>query len=245
MGVMNDFAGAASTALKEAAGKAAVPRRRSGGGRGANARFRRGRGSGNAGFLVNKPEAPEPIDPGESGVEDLKLDPTAAAKNPDATNAKLTRNQYQLFKRKFKTHEDRALALATDPTLGEGVADGAGEIAAQRFADTEGQTARRLSRAGMAATPDQQRVIDRKRGLRRAAAVGGAKNNVRDSIAGGELDNLGNTIAMGNDIQASGASGLSSAASMANARKDAGRANKAAGKKAAISAGLAIASMFI
>lgn len=154
-------------------------------------------------------------------LDDLKVDPELARTNPDKAQAQLTRNQYKLYERAFKQHEDKALSAALNPGAINAVADDASGRAAAAFDAQDGQAARRMARYGLKATDAQQKVLDRKRGLARDTVVAGTENAIRGQADDARLDQLGDVLSLGAGIQQSGAAALGEAGGLARARQTA------------------------
>lgn len=154
-------------------------------------------------------------------TDDLTVDPELARTDPDKAQARLTRNQYKLYERAFRQHEDAALSAALDPGAINQVADDASGRAAEAFDAQNGQAARRMSRYGIEATPAQQKVLDRKRGLSRDRVVASTENSIRDQADDARLDQLGDVLSLGAGIQQSGSAALGQAGGLARARESA------------------------
>lgn len=159
---------------------------------------------------------------------DFTVDPNRARADPEGGQAALTRAQWRLFEDKFLPLEDEALATIRDARLPETLADRAGSQVATTFTDTAGMTQRRLSRFGQLPTGEEAAAIARQRGLQRATAIAGAENRTRDQVRDLQLALAGDAMQIGHGISGQASQGLASAASMANAREQQGKAARSA-----------------
>lgn len=160
--------------------------------------------------------------------EGYQVDPNRARSDPQGAQGALTRAQWRLFEDRFLPLENEALATIGDATLPNTLADRAGAHVSQAFANTAGMTTRRLSRYGQSPDAEQHAVITRNRGLEQAVAHAGAENQTRTAVKDLQLALAGDALQIGQGISGQASQGLSSAAGMANAREEQGKAARSA-----------------
>lgn len=174
----------------------------------------------------------------EETLNRINLDPEWAAANPDKAQAELTRQQWDLYQKRYAPLEDQVLAEITDPTAPERAATEAGDIVSRFHEGTRDMTLRRLARYGVAPTEEEAASIDRHLGLARALAISGAKNTARSETRDMYMDLLSGTLDQGKGLSSAASAGLNAAASMQSAREQAAAAQKAAHQQSMLSSAL-------
>jgi len=183
-----------------------------------------------------------------AGYDDLMMDPTAAAADPQAAQAQLVKNQWQLFVDRYRPFEDETINFLNrdiEPEVQQ-----AGQATGRQFDIGLQSMARDARRYGLDTNSDTARSIARQQGLSKALGVAGAQNNMRRNWEETKTQGLADLISIGKGISGQASSSLSSAADMAASRNLAYQNNKAAAganQMSALSslAGLAMAAYFM
>lgn len=151
--------------------------------------------------------------------------------DPNAMNAQVTRNQWQLYQNRGVPMEDRIIAYGMDPNAAETEADLAGRDIANAFASTSRDADIALGRYGASMTAGQRATSARLRDLDKALAITGTKNEVRRSTRDYQTDLLGAVDQSMRGLSSSASSSLGSAAAMQTAREQAGKDARAQWKQ--------------
>lgn len=163
------------------------------------------------------------------------ISPSLGSSNPDSANAQLTRSQYQYFLNRNKPYEDQALAGINDPATSRNLAATAGANAGAMIDQTQGMEERNLSRFGVPITADKQRSLGRNFGMARALGVTAASNTAFGGAEDANTDLAGDALGIGRELTGQASRGLSSAASLQQARQQARDAGNSANRQGVIS----------
>lgn len=111
------------------------------------------------------------------------LQPASGGRMEGSDNmAKIHRAQWEDYRSRFAPVEDMLFDRFNDTTYTNKAVEKAGLTMANAFDSSREQTQRNLSRYGVTQTGDQAAVSERTAGLKKAAAVAGAKNATRTAM---------------------------------------------------------------
>lgn len=143
--------------------------------------------------------------------------------NPDQLNAKISRQQYEDYVKRFAPIESEYVgSLMDDDYVREGVRSAA-DRTEQANEIATGVTERSLARGAVTVTPMQRQAIERMRKLGFARNKAGGMNRARVSYDDMQTEAIGNAVSLGRGLATTASGAASNAAGMATARNNANR----------------------
>lgn len=133
---------------------------------------------------------------GQSMAPTLQSNATAAFVAPgmsaDQTYAALTRQQWQNYQQFSVPFENRLISYSSDPAVVTDAMREASTDARRAFASRATASQRGLREMGLSLDADEQRAVDRSRGLAASLADVHAQNTARDATLARQQSVLGN-----------------------------------------------------
>lgn len=169
---------------------------------------------------------------------------TVTPNNPDATAARITREQWQHFLDTYRPVEEQALARAiqTDFTT-EG--NEAGATARSTAQAAKGMLARSMSRSGAQLTAEERTAVARRQNLSMTKAEGRAENTTRRGLSDSRTQLLAESVSIGRGVMNTASAGAQSVADMAAQRELQHQQQKTATQNANMSMAATAAALMI
>ena len=164
--------------------------------------------------------------------------------SPDATAARVTRDQWQHFLDTYRPVEEDVLRSAMNNDF-SAQGDEAGQTARAGVNASAGTAARNISRTGGSLTTEEQGALGRRQNLTLAKSAGRAENTTRRTLSDTRTNLLAGIVGIGNGVSNTAMSGLSSAADAAAQREMAYKQQRAATTSSNISMAASVASLLI
>ena len=164
--------------------------------------------------------------------------------SPDATSARITRDQWRHFLDTYRPVENAVLASAMQTDFTD-QGNEAGQTARAQVNASMGTATRNISRSGGSLTAEERGALGRRKDLSLARAAGRAENSTRRTLSDTRTNLLAGIVGIGNGVANTAMSGLSSAADMAAQREMAYKQQKAAATNSTLSTAASAAALLI
>lgn len=173
----------------------------------------------------------------------VKQDTTASD-----TQAKISREQWDLWKEKFAPQVDSLISYINDPDMVQNNVDAATGAVGASYDAAGGSTARAAERYGLNVSPEEKAALDKERSITKSLDITQTANDTRIA-ADARRDAVQNGLfALGQGVAGSTQSGWGQVAQMQanrNSANSASAASAASSNATMIGAGLGLAAMMI
>lgn len=143
------------------------------------------------------------------------------------TQAKISREQWDLWKEKFAPQLDSLIAYVNDPNMVQDNVDAAKSAVSKSYDVADGSTARSIERYGVSVSPEEKSAMDKERAISKSLDVTQTANDTRIAADARRDAVQAGLFSIGQGITGSAQSGWGQVAQMQAQRNSANSANAA------------------